>query len=74
MKLTIFPRRKNQRCPADPPETQGRVSPFPGAGEETPEAREARVAQLRHQIRDGTYQIPVYQLVRVLAALLRRKC
>jgi anti-sigma28 factor (negative regulator of flagellin synthesis) len=32
--------------------------------------REQRVAELREQVREGTYQIPVPQVVRILAARL----
>jgi hypothetical protein len=41
--------------------------------EEGPGAREQRVAELRRQVRGGTYEIPVAQLVRVLAAIILRR-
>lgn len=39
----------------------------------SPEDRRARVAQLRQQVHEGTYEIPFTQLVRILAALIRGK-
>jgi anti-sigma28 factor (negative regulator of flagellin synthesis) len=41
--------------------------------DETPEARGKRVDDLRQQVRSGTYEIPVAQLVRILARLLLRR-
>ena len=35
--------------------------------------REERVAQLRQQVRSGTYEIPIPQLVRILADLILRR-
>jgi hypothetical protein len=75
VKYPIFSRRKNQPSPATHPANPNPGNPGPplsDAGEETPEARQARVDQLRRQIHSGTYQIPFYQLVRILAALFRR--
>ena len=37
------------------------------------ESREQRVARLRQQVRSGTYEIPVAQLVKVLADLILRR-
>ena len=41
--------------------------------DETPEARGKRVDDLRQQVHSGTYEIPVAQLVRILARLLLRR-
>lgn len=40
---------------------------------DTVESREERVARLRQQVRSGTYEIPVAQLVKALTALILRR-
>jgi anti-sigma28 factor (negative regulator of flagellin synthesis) len=50
----------------DLPLTQSDQSAF----EETSEARVERVAELRHQVQEGTYEIPMAELVRVLTYLI----
>jgi anti-sigma28 factor (negative regulator of flagellin synthesis) len=48
--------------------------PEPTLGpEESPEARQERVADLRDQVQSGTYDIPVAQLVQILASIFFRK-
>lgn len=44
-----------------------------GSVEESAENRAELVARLRQEIRDGTYEIPVTQLVRALTAFLLRR-
>lgn len=44
-----------------------------GSVEESGEERAELVARLRQEIRDGTYDIPVTQLVKALTALLLRR-
>jgi hypothetical protein len=44
-----------------------------GCVEESAESRAELVARLRQEIRDGTYEIPVSQLVKALTALLLRR-
>jgi anti-sigma28 factor (negative regulator of flagellin synthesis) len=46
------------------------VRPDQSAFEETPEARVERVAELRHQVQEGTYEIPMAELVRILTYLI----
>lgn len=41
--------------------------------EEVPGPRQERLAQLRQQVHSGTYEIPVPQLVRILADLIFRR-
>jgi anti-sigma28 factor (negative regulator of flagellin synthesis) len=41
--------------------------------DETPEVRRERVAALRQQVRSGAYEIPISQLLRILAPLLLRR-
>lgn len=41
--------------------------------EETPESRAKRVDELRQQVRGGNYEIPIPQLVRILAAFILRR-
>jgi hypothetical protein len=50
--------------------------PFPQTHamlEEVPGPRQERLAQLRQQVHSGTYEIPVPQLVRILADLIFRR-
>lgn len=44
-----------------------------GNAEDSVESRAELVARLRQEIRDGTYEIPVTQLVKALTALLLRR-
>ena len=41
--------------------------------DETSDQRQDRVARLRQQVRSGTYEIPVAQLVRILADIILRR-
>jgi anti-sigma28 factor (negative regulator of flagellin synthesis) len=41
--------------------------------EESAEAREERVSDLREQVQSGTYEIPVAQLVQILTSIFFRK-
>jgi hypothetical protein len=41
--------------------------------DETSDPRQDRVARLRQQVRSGTYEIPVTQLVRILADIILRR-
>jgi hypothetical protein len=41
--------------------------------EEVPGPRQERLAQLRQQVHSGTYEIPIPQLVRILADLIFRR-
>ena len=41
--------------------------------EETSDTRARRVAELRQQVRSGNYEIPIPQLVRILAAFILRR-
>jgi anti-sigma28 factor (negative regulator of flagellin synthesis) len=50
----------------DPPSAQLDEAVF----EETPEARVERVAELRHQVQEGMYEIPMAELVRILTYLI----
>jgi anti-sigma28 factor (negative regulator of flagellin synthesis) len=43
------------------------------ASQEAPEARQDRVSRLRQQVLSGTYEIPVTQLVRILADIILRR-
>jgi anti-sigma28 factor (negative regulator of flagellin synthesis) len=43
------------------------------AFEEATDPRAERVAELRKQVRSGTYEIPLPQLVRILADLILRR-
>jgi len=40
---------------------------------ESPESRAERVAELRRQVSGGTYEIPISQLVRILASVVLRR-
>ena len=46
------------------------VRPGHATFEETPEARVERVAELRHQVQEGMYEIPMTELVRILTYLI----
>ena len=83
MKLTIFSRSKHTRCGLDTladssdatrrtraENADGSTLPDPPAPVETPELREKRVAELRRLVDSDMYEIPVPQLVRILAARL----
>lgn len=83
MKFTIFSRGKSKQDPSERFQTP-RSAYDEGARPERPgttasvyddptQVREEHVARLRQQLRSGSYEIPVAQLVRILAALLRRK-
>ena len=41
--------------------------------DETSDQRQDRVARLRQQVRSGSYEIPVAQLVRILADIILRR-
>jgi anti-sigma28 factor (negative regulator of flagellin synthesis) len=41
--------------------------------DETPEVRSERVAEIRQQVRTGTYEIPISQLVQTLASIILRR-
>jgi hypothetical protein len=41
--------------------------------DESSDQRQDRVARLRQQVRSGTYEIPVTQLVRILADIILRR-
>ncbi len=45
----------------------------PVVSEEASDARQERVAHLREQVRSGSYEIPIPQLVRILADLILRR-
>jgi hypothetical protein len=84
VKLTIFSRSKHTRRGLDNPaesgdateqiraeSSEGSTLPDPPApGAETPELRERRIAELRRLVNSDMYEIPVPQLVRILAARL----
>jgi hypothetical protein len=54
-------------CPVGPPKS------IDGNAEDRVESRAELVARLRQEIRDGTYEIPVPQVVKALTALLLRR-
>jgi anti-sigma28 factor (negative regulator of flagellin synthesis) len=83
MKFTFFFRRKRKQDLSERfqtprsehdegTRTEWRCTTGSGCDDPT-HVREQRVARLRQQVRSGSYEIPVAQLVRILAVLLRRK-
>ena len=83
MKFTLFSRGKSKQDPSESVQTprseydEGacpeRLRTAASINGDPTQVREERVARLRQQVRSGSYEIPVAQLVRILAVLLRRK-
>ena len=83
MKFTIFSRGKSKQDPSErfqTPQSEHdecarpeRLCTTASTCDDAAQVREERVARLRQQVRSGSYEIPVAQLVRILAVLLRRK-
>lgn len=79
--LQCVPSAINDDPPGNGSQSSGDVSSADGGivaqtqavSDETSEPRQDRVARLRQQVRSGTYEIPVSQLVRILADIILRR-
>jgi anti-sigma28 factor (negative regulator of flagellin synthesis) len=68
--------RPTNTAPSDKPPLSNHQQPAQKDNavlEETPESRAKRVEELRQQVRGGSYEIPVPQLLRILAAFILRR-